>query len=71
MAAAIGISTDFAVAISASAEAVNAPSASLPSGGLPSPSAMPSEKLRDCGDEQVRIRSPRPDSPVSVSPRAP
>ena len=32
---------------------------------------MPSAKLRDCGLEQVRIRSPRPDSPAMVSLRAP
>jgi hypothetical protein len=32
---------------------------------------MPSEKLRDCGDEQVRMRSPEPREPVSVSLRAP
>ncbi len=32
---------------------------------------MPKEKLRDCALEQVRIRSPRPDRPVSVSGRAP
>ena len=32
---------------------------------------MPSAKLRDCGLEQVRIRSPRPESPARVSLRAP
>ena len=51
------------------------PSASLPpaasASDAPSPSATPKEKLRDCGLEQVRIRSPSPDRPVSVSaPRA-
>src|SRR5262249_41290509 len=73
-AAAIGMSTPLASAMSISTAAVNAPSASLSPaapGRAPRPSATPSEKLRDCGVEQVRIRSPRPDSPVSVSPRAP
>ena len=28
---------------------------------------MPKAKLRDCGLEQVRIRSPRPERPVMVS----
>ena len=32
---------------------------------------MPSAKLRDCGLEQVRIRSPSPESPAMVSLRAP
>jgi hypothetical protein len=32
---------------------------------------MPNAKLRDCGLEQLRIRSPRPDSPASVSICAP
>ena len=34
---------------------------------LPSPSARPKEKLRDCRLEQVSRRSPRPERPVSVS----
>ena len=67
-----GISTFCEAASSISTGAVNSPSASLPAGGCsPRPSAMPSAKLRDCGLEQVRIRSPRPDRPASVSPRAP
>src|SRR5499427_859208 len=73
-AAATGMSTPLASAMSVSTAAVNAPSASLSPaapGRAPRPSATPSEKLRDCGLEQVRIRSPRPDRPVSVSPRAP
>ena len=57
----------FAWAISTSAAAVNTPSASLRGAGVPaqtpSPSAMPSEKLRDCGLEQVRMRSPSPERP--------
>src|SRR6476661_3058266 len=67
-----GISTWCEAASSISTGAVNSPSASLPrGGGSPRPSAMPSAKLRDCGLEQVRIRSPRPESPAMVSPRAP
>ena len=38
---------------------------------LPSPSAKPSDIFRDCWLEQVRIRSPRPESPFSVSGLAP
>src|SRR5487761_1896067 len=67
-----GISTPSAAASSISTGAVNSPSASLSCGrASPRPSARPSAKLRDCGLEQVRIRSPRPDSPAMVSPRAP
>src|SRR6266404_240755 len=67
-----GISTSCEAASSTSTGAVNSPSASLPGAGRsPRPSAMPSAKLRDCGLEQVRIKSPNPDSPISVSPRAP
>src|SRR6266511_192271 len=51
------------------------PSTSLPrcasSSERPSPSAIPSEKFRDCRLEQVRIRSPSPERPVSVSGLAP
>ena len=48
------MTTPRSLASSTSAEAVNAPSASLPlAGGDPSPSATPNEKLRDCGVEQV------------------
>src|SRR3954467_7902910 len=67
-----GISMLCEAASSISTGAVNSPSASLPAGGCSlRPSARPSARLRDCGLEQVRIRSPRPDRPVSVSPRAP
>src|SRR5712671_5759659 len=67
-----GISTFCEAASSISTGAVNWPSASLPcGGGSPRPSAMPSARLRDCGLEQVRIRSPKPERPDSVSPRAP
>src|ERR1700744_3514871 len=67
-----GISIFREAASSARTGAVNAPSASLPAGGgSPRPSAMPSAKLRDCGLEQVRIRSPSPESPTMVSARAP
>ena len=38
---------------------------------LPSPIALPSEKLRLLVDEQVSTRSPRPDRPASVSRRPP
>ncbi len=74
-AAEIGMSTFFARAISNSTGAVKAPSASLPcaapAGFSPLPSATPNEKLRDCGLEHVRIRSPSPESPIIVSVRAP
>src|SRR3954447_16725631 len=67
-----GMSTPFAAASSISTGAVNSPSASLSlDGRSPRPSAMPSERLRDCGLEQVRIRSPSPDRPDIVSLRAP
>src|SRR5262249_40531385 len=74
-AAAIGISTLRAPAISTSTEAVNTPSTILPrcasSGERPSPSAIPTEKLRDWRLEQVSIRSPSPERPVGVPGRAP
>src|ERR1700738_2908597 len=67
-----GISTFCEAASSISTGAVNSPSASLSRGARsPRPSAMPSAKLRDCALEQVRIRSPSPESPEMVSPRAP
>src|SRR3954467_8987517 len=67
-----GISTFCEAASAISTGAVNAPSASLPGGaGSPRPRAMPSAKLRDCKLEQLRIRSPNPESPASVSARAP
>ena len=42
-------------------------------GGAAGPrrSPLPSEKLRELVEEQVRTRSPRPDRPASVSRRAP
>src|SRR5664280_1286267 len=71
----IGMSTFFSRAISNSTGAVKAPSANLPcaapSSFSPLPSAMPKEKLRDCGLEQVKIKSPSPDKPVIVSGLAP
>src|SRR5216684_541408 len=74
-AAATGMSIPRAFAISLSTEAVKIPSTSLPrcasSSERPSPSAIPSEKFRDCRLEQVRIRSPRPERPVRVSGLAP
>src|SRR5579862_2904418 len=74
-AVAIGMSTAFWSAISTSAAAVNWPSASMPAlacaGLAPSPSAMPSEKLRDCRLAQDRMRSPRPERPVKDSGCAP
>ena len=42
-----------------------------PAAAAPAPRARPSAKLRDCGELQVSDRSPRPDSPASVSARAP
>src|SRR5713226_256766 len=67
-----GISTFCEAASSIKTGAVKAPSASLPCCGASlRPSAMPSAKLRDCGLEQVRITSPRPERPDSVSLRAP
>src|SRR5215469_9274458 len=67
-----GISTFCEAASSTSTGAVNSPSASFPGAGLaPRPSARPRAKLRDCGLEQVRIRSPSPERPTSVSLRAP
>ncbi|KIU35611.1 hypothetical protein SR39_09165 [Methylobacterium radiotolerans] len=64
-----------AAASPASAAAVNAPSASLPpaaSAGLaPAPRRWPKAKLRDCGEEAVSTRSPRPESPIRVSGRPP
>src|SRR5260370_4216340 len=67
-----GISTCCEAASSISTGAVNSPSANLSrGGGSPRPRAMPSAKLRDCGLEQVRIRSPRPASPAMGSLRAP
>src|ERR1700716_2686522 len=67
-----GISTFCEAASSISTGAVNSPSASLSRGGCsPRPSAMPSAKLRDCGLEQLRIRSPKPESPDMVSLRTP
>src|SRR5436190_9652444 len=67
-----GISTFCEAASSTSTGAVNVPSASLPCGaGSPRPNAMPSAKLRDCRLEQLRIRSPSPESPARVSVRAP
>jgi hypothetical protein len=57
------------------AGAVKAPSASLPpmasASGRPAPDARPRAKLRDCGDDAVSTRSPKPDRPISVSGRAP
>jgi hypothetical protein len=67
-----GMSTFCEAASSIRTGAVNSPSASLPRFGCsPRPSAMPKAKLRDCGLAQLRMRSPRPESPASVSPRAP
>ena len=37
----------------------------------PRPSAWPKAKLRDCGEEQVSTRSPSPERPINVDPRAP
>src|SRR6185437_13041745 len=51
------------------------PSTSLPAPACvalsPFPSAWPKAKLRDCGEEQVKTRSPSPERPISVDPRAP
>ena len=63
-------------AISSSTGAVKAPSASpvlpwMSFAASPLPRLMPKLKLRDCGLEQVRIRSPRPDRPIIVSVLAP
>src|SRR6185312_15097846 len=67
-----GISMPCEAASSISTGAVNSPSASFPAGfGSPRPSESPSAKLRDCGLEQLRIRSPNPERPVMVSARAP
>src|SRR4029077_6587590 len=67
-----GISTSCEAASSISTGAVNSPSASLSRGrASPRPSAMPSANLRDCRLEQLKIRSPRPESPAMVSLRAP
>ena len=38
---------------------------------MPCPSPLPSEKLRELVDEQVRTRSPSPESPARVSAFAP
>ena len=44
----------------------------MPAGrGWPAPSARPSAKLRDWAELQVSDRSPSPESPASVSARAP
>ena len=69
---AIGISTPFFAASSIRTGAVNSPSLSLlRSGCSPRPSFNPSEKFRDCELAQLKTRSPRPDSPIKVSLRAP
>jgi hypothetical protein len=72
---AIGMSTPASVAIATNTVAVNAPSTRPPlaasAGDTPPPIATPNEKLRDWRVEHVKMRSPRPDSPVSVSGRAP
>ena len=72
---AIGMSTPRRRASSISACAVNMPSTSLPAAASaalsPRPSAWPKAKLRDWADEQVKTRSPSPERPISVDPRAP
>src|SRR5262249_34223113 len=70
---AIGMSMPLSFAISTKTGAVKIPSASACGACAfsPRPSATPYEKLRDCELEQVRITSPSPDRPVSVSARAP
>src|SRR6516225_6054023 len=73
-AAEIGMSTARSRAISSRTGAVNTPSASpawMESGRSPRPSLMPKVKLRDCGLEQVRRRSPKPDRPIMVCGFAP
>jgi hypothetical protein len=72
-----GMAISFRRARSARTGAVNAPSATVArplrawAALWPSPSALPSEKLRLDTDEQVRTRSPSPESPESVSACAP
>src|SRR6516162_7663844 len=73
-AAEIGMSTARSRAISSRTGAVNTPSASpawMESGRSPRPSLMPKVKLRDCGLEHVKRRSPKPDRPIIVSGFAP
>ena len=73
----MGIATPRCSASSTSTGAVWAPSATVRrsairvSALLPSPSALPSEKLRLEVDEQVNTRSPKPHNPAKVSARAP
>ena len=66
------MSTPRSRANSISARAVKTPSASPParaSAALsPCPSAWPKAKLRDCGDEQVKTRSPSPKAPSTSTP---
>ena len=77
VAATIGMSTPIASAARFSTGAVDAPSATVrrsassSAGRAPSPIPLPSEKLRELVEEQVRTRSPSPASPASVSARAP
>src|SRR5687767_6937027 len=47
------------------------PSASLAAVTSPRPRATPKEKLRDCIEEQVKTRSPKPESPIRVRGSAP
>ena len=70
-AAAIGSSTPVRAPSWQAARAVATPSTVPPGRAAPAPSARPSAKFRDCAELQVSDRSPSPDSPASVSARAP